>query len=159
LATALVKGISLQWTWRHRTAVEICAGAGGLAEGASAAGLKHLLLVDRSEVCEKVLKHNRPWNESAVKIADIRNLDLKPFRRRVGLLSGGPPCQPWSQSGLRLGAEDQRDLLGSLPTIVADIEPEVFLFENVPGLASEQNHAYLKDVIKRLQSPGGKLKY
>jgi DNA (cytosine-5)-methyltransferase 1 len=49
--------------------------------------------------------------------------------------------------------------LGSLPALVADIEPEVFLFENVPGLASEQNHPYLKDVIKRLQSPGGKLKY
>lgn len=159
LGRALIEGISLQWPWRCRTAIEICAGAGGLAEGAAAAGLEHLLLVDRSEACERVLKHNRPWPPSAVELSDIRAFDFKQFRRRVGLLSGGPPCQPWSQSGLRLGAEDQRDLLGSLPSLVAAIEPEVFLFENVPGLASEQNHPYLKDVVKGLQSPEGKLKY
>jgi DNA (cytosine-5)-methyltransferase 1 len=46
-----------------------------------------------------------------------------------------------------------------LPSIVGAIEPEAFLFENVPGLASDQNRAYLNDVIRRLQTPGSHLKY
>jgi len=39
------------------------------------------------------------------------------------------------------------------------MEPEAFLFENVPGLASEQNRGYLNDVVRRLQAPDRDLKY
>src|ERR1035437_2040860 len=159
LARALVRGIETQRPFTCRTAVEICAGSGGLAEGAAAIRLEHLALVDASETCETILKHNRPWATSSVKRSDVRELDFKAFQRRVGLLSGGPPCQPWSQSGLRQGNEDRRDLLGSLPSIVAEIEPEAFLFENVPGLASEQNRPYFNDVIRRLRAPDRHLKY
>jgi site-specific DNA-cytosine methylase len=159
LAQALVRGIEAQRPFSSRTAIEICAGAGGLAEGAAAIRLEHLLLVDASVTCEAILKHDRPWPANSVKCSDVRKVDFMGFRGRVGLLSGGPPCQPWSRSGFRRGNEDDRDLLGSLPSIVAAIEPEAFLFENVPGLASEQNRAYLNDVIRRLQAPDRHLKY
>jgi site-specific DNA-cytosine methylase len=159
LARALVRGIEAQRPFTRRTAVEICAGAGGLAEGAASIRLEHLLLIDTSQICESILKHNRPWPTSSAKCLDVREFDFRTLRGQVGLLSGGPPCQPWSQSGLRRGNEDRRDLLGSLPSVVRKIEPEVFLFENVPGLASEQNRSYLNDVIRRLRSPGNDLKY
>lgn len=159
LAQALVRGIEAQRPFTSRTAIEICAGSGGLAEGAAAVELEHLLLVDASPICEVILKHDRPWPANSVRCSDVRNVDFTEFRGRVGLLSGGPPCQPWSRSGFRRGNEDARDLLGSLPSIVAAIEPEAFLFENVPGLASDQNRAYLHDVIRRLRTPDRQLKY
>src|SRR5262249_11862838 len=72
---------------------------------------------------------------------------------------GGPPCQPWSRSGFGLGHDDQRDLLGHIHEAVADIQPEVFLFENVPGLASLQNEPYLRALLERLRYPAPALRY
>jgi site-specific DNA-cytosine methylase len=159
LARALVAGISEHVEWKCRTAVEICAGTGGLAEGAAAAGLEHLLLADHSDVCGTLLRRDRHWHADRVLVGDVREIDFAKFEGRVGLFSGGPPCQPWSQSGLRQGHEDQRDLLGELHELVAVIKPEAFLFENVPGLASGQNAAYLKALLDRLRRPGHELRY
>lgn len=159
LATAILRGIDASWNWENRTAVEICAGIGGLAEGAAAVGLEHLLLMDHSRVCGSLLRNSRPWSANAVRVGDIRSFDYTPLRGRVGLLSGGPPCQPWSLSGHRLGQADERDLLGELPDIVARVLPEVFLFENVPGLTTTVNLPYLTDLVWRLRAPARDVSY
>ena len=159
LATALVTGIGKEWQWEQRTAVEICAGIGGLARGAVAAGLEHLLLIDASDVCAKILRHQRPWTSSRVVEEDVRKFDFSAFTDRVGLLSGGPPCQPWSQSGHRWGEADRRDLLGMMPELVATVRPEVFLFENVPGLAMFDEGRYLNNLIESLRQPTRELRY
>jgi site-specific DNA-cytosine methylase len=153
LATALVKGIAKERTWQQPTVLEICAGIGGLAHGAAAAGLEHLLLIDASDACAMILRHRRSWPEDRVVEGDVRRHDFMPFAGRVGLLSGGPPCQPWSLSGLRGGDADRRDLLGTMPELVATVRPEVFLLENVPGLAMFANGRYLNDLIWRLREP------
>ena len=159
LAGALLRGMESVWTWNRPTAVEICAGAGGLAEGAATIGLEHLLLIDHEDTCGDLLRASRPWQPERVVVGDVLGHDFSGLADRVGLLSGGPPCQPWSRSGLRRGSEDPRDLLGHLPKLVADIRPETFLFENVPGLASSENTEYLQDVVGRLRSPGRGLAY
>ena len=151
LAVALIQGIVHERSWLNRTAIEICAGIGGLADGAAAAGLEHLILIDASETCVSLLRHNRPWSPNRVAQEDVRSFDFSPFRGRVGLFSGGPPCQPWSQSGLHRGSADRRDLLGLMPEIVATVRPEVFLFENVPGLAMYDEGRYLRDLVWRFR--------
>jgi len=159
LAIALLSGISREWSWRKPTAVEVCAGIGGLAEGAAASGLEHLLLLDASEACTKLLRHNRSWASDIVHLDDVRSFDFSGFRNRVGLLSGGPPCQPWSQSGHHLGDADTRDLLGVMPDLVSVIRPEVFVFENVPGLALFNDGQYLRDLVWRFRQPTQGLRY
>ncbi len=159
LARAVLTGVDRTWTWHHRTAIEICAGIGGLAEGSAAIGLEHLLLVDHSDVCGKLLRKRHYWPADRVMVSDLHAVDFSAYQRKVGLLSGGPPCQPWSQSGHQLGHRDERDLLGSIHEVVAVIEPEVFVFENVPGLASRQNEPYLLALVERLRSPGLGLRY
>jgi site-specific DNA-cytosine methylase len=159
LARALIKGICQEWKWEHTTSVEICAGIGGLAEGGASAGLEHLLLFDASETCAKLLRHDRPWSPKRVLHQDIRGYDFSSLRGHVGLLSGGPPCQPWSLSGVRLGDADDRDLLGGMPALVATIQPEVFLFENVPGLAMFNDGRYLNELVWRFRSPSPDLRY
>lgn len=154
LARELVAAIDERVRWENKTAIEICAGIGGLATGAAAAGLEHLLLLDHSEVCGELLKHDRPWSDEAVNVAALGEFDFSSFKGAVGLLSGGPPCQPWSQSGLRRGQSDDRDLLGSLPELVSEVDPEAFLFENVPGLASAENLLYLEHLVEQLRCSG-----
>ena len=159
LAAALVAGIGEEWQWEQRTAVEICAGIGGLARGAVAAGLEHLLLIDASNICAKILRHQQLWTSCCVVEDDVRKFDFSALAGRVGLLSGGPPCQPWSQSGHRRGQADRRDLLGMMPELLATIRPEVFLFENVPGLAMFGEGRYLNDLIQCLRQPVRELRY
>jgi site-specific DNA-cytosine methylase len=143
----------------NATSVEICAGVGGLAEGVAAAGLEHLALVEVSEVCGHLLRNHRPWPAEAVHIQDVRTFDFSPFVGQVGLLAGGPPCQPWSRSGQGRGRSDERDLLGNLPGLLQVIRPEVFLFENVPGLLANVHRSYLSDLVERLRHPADGLSY
>ena len=159
LAKALLKAICDEWNWKNRTAVEICAGIGGLAEGGAVCGLEHLMLMDASPDCVKLLQRKRSWASDRVKVGDVRTHDFSAFRDRIGLLSGGPPCQPWSQGGQRLGEADERDVLGHMPELVSIVRPEVFLFENVPGLALFAEGRYLRDLVWRLREPSQNLRY
>jgi site-specific DNA-cytosine methylase len=155
MARAIAGALDELMPWENRTALEFCAGIGGLAEGAASIGLDHLALVDHSEDCAYLLRNGRAWDGRVVHVSDVKEFDFSKYAGKVGLLSGGPPCQPWSQAGHGLGASDERDLLGDVPHIVNDVAPEAFVIENVPGLTSDQNLPYLEDVVRRLRSPGG----
>lgn len=159
LARVVLKAVDEVWDWQKQTALEICAGIGGLAEGAAHAGLEHEALIDIAPVAGHLLRERRAWSADAVHVGDVREFDYKGFAERIGLLSGGPPCQPWSQSGHRRGYDDERDLLRHLDSIVQVVRPEVFVFENVPGLATPTNEPYLRHVIESLRRPGAGLRY
>lgn len=166
LARAVINGVASVWDWKNLTAIEICAGAGGLASGANyIAGMKHVLVLDQWPPACEILRHRctvkvsdaeaRPikaWPVESVRCQDVHEYDFSPYKRGIGLLSGGPPCQPWSQGGLRAGSTDSRDLLGYIHELVSLIEPEVFVFENVPGLACEQNTGYFEKVLDSLRN-------
>ena len=159
LAKAIVAGMAKVRPFSTCTSVEICAGSGGLAEGSADAGLEHLLLVDVNKPAGHLLSNGRRWSAEAVTVGDVRAVDFKAYAGQVGLLSGGPPCQPWSLSGARRGQDDPRDLLGSLSHIIADVQPEAFLFENVPGLSAAANAEYLQHVVRSLRRPSRDLHY
>jgi DNA (cytosine-5)-methyltransferase 1 len=67
---------------------------------------------------------------------DIRGVDFRSFKGAVDLVAGGPPCQPWSDGGKRMGKDDPRDGLPSFIKAVGDVEPRAFLMENVAGLTT-----------------------
>lgn len=159
VARALVQAIVDTVSLENRTAVEICAGAGGLAEGSARAGLEHLGLIEMSSPAVQVLERSPMWSADQVHCADVRSFDFRLWRNEVGVLSGGPPCQPWSQAGQRKGALDERDLMGWVPELVGQLAPEAFLFENVPGLLSDANRSYLGDVVQRLRDAAGERSY
>lgn len=69
------------------------------------------------------------WNE------DIRFLNGKPFKDKIDLFIGGSPCQSFSISGKRLGLEDTRGtLFYEYARLVDEMQPKVFIYENVPGM-------------------------
>ena len=66
---------------------------------------------------------------------DLKTFEWERFSRRVDILSGGFPCQPFSAAGRRQGDNDPRHLW---PYIVDGIKrlhrPSIIFFENVEGI-------------------------
>ena len=66
---------------------------------------------------------------------DARNFDATPYKGKVDLFVGGAPCQAFSMVGRRLGFEDARGtLFYEFARVIKEVEPKVFIFENVKGL-------------------------
>lgn len=115
------------------TSAELFAGAGGLALGLEKAGFHHILLNEVDHCACETLRLNRPdWN---VMEGDVHDIDFTPFKGKVDFLSGGFPCQAFSYAGKRLGFEETRGtLFFELARAVKEIQPMVFMGENVRGL-------------------------
>ena len=64
---------------------------------------------------------------------DARTFDGKPWRGVVDILIAGYPCKPYSVSGKRLGADDERDLWPEVLRIVSECQPRAVFLENVEG--------------------------
>ena len=120
---------------RDFTSVELFAGAGGLALGMEKAGFRHVLLNEFDPMACRTLRRNRPdWN---VLEGDVHNVDFSPLHGLVDFLSGGFPCQAFSYAGKKGGLNDTRGtLFFELARAVKQIQPKVFLCENVKGLLS-----------------------
>lgn len=123
---------------REYTSVELFAGGGGLALGMHKAGFRHLLLNEFDKDACATLKKNMPdWN---VVQGDIHDIDFTPYHGQVDFLSGGFPCQAFSYAGKRLGFEETRGtLFFELARAVKEIQPKVFMAENVKGLLEHDN--------------------
>ena len=66
---------------------------------------------------------------------DIRLLDGSDFKGSVDLFVGGSPCQSFSSVGQQLGLEDTRGtLFYDFARLIKEIEPKVFIYENVRNL-------------------------
>ena len=66
---------------------------------------------------------------------DICLLDGNDFKGKVDLFVGGSPCQSFSQIGFQKGLEDSRGtLFYEFARLVKEIEPKVFIYENVRNL-------------------------
>jgi len=66
---------------------------------------------------------------------DIRTFDGTKYRGTT-LVTGGFPCQPFSQAGLRRGKEDDRYLWHEMLRVVRECQPAWVVAENVDGLTS-----------------------
>lgn len=125
------------------TAVELCAGAGGLSLGLEKAGFKPEVLIDNDRHACATLRLNRPeWNTIE---ADLRAFDLSSWQG-IDLLSGGLPCPPYSVAGLQRGPDDERDLFPRMLEVVDQVLPRAILIENVRGLMGSK----FKDVRDRV---------
>ncbi len=137
---------------RPYTSVELFAGAGGLALGMEMAGFHHVLLNEIDADACATLRLNRP--EWRVAEQDIASISFRPWHGKVDFLSGGFPCQAFSYAGKQGGFADTRGtLFFELARAVKEIEPKVFLCENVRGLAAHDGGRTLgviKDTIRSL---------
>lgn len=147
-------------TPRQFTTIELFAGAGGLALGIEQAGFETLGLVEIDKDAADTLKQNRPnWRVLNEDIAKISCLDLPEFfglqKGELDLLSGGAPCQSFSYAGKRLGLEDARGtLFYHYAKFLEQLQPKMFLFENVRGLLSHDHGRTYQTITDIFKSTG-----
>lgn len=138
---------------RDYNSVELFAGGGGLALGMALAGFHHVLLNEFETFACKTLKVNKPeWN---VIEGDVRHINFKPLRGKIDFLSGGFPCQAFSYAGKGAGFNDTRGtLFFELARAVKEIQPKVFMGENVKGLISHEEGRTFKTICNAIAELG-----
>lgn len=127
--------------------IDLFSGAGGLLRGFMDADLSPEFSVEMWEPAVRTHRSNYPnvplWDRD---IRTIKNEELQPYREKVDLIVGGPPCQGFSTIGKRLVKDPRNELVFEFIRFVKVIKPKVFLMENVRGLLST-NKGLIKEAI------------
>jgi DNA (cytosine-5)-methyltransferase 1 len=139
-------------------AVELFAGAGGLGMGVSLAGFKATDIVEWDDNCFSTLQFNRsrlvrPVSHWPITHCDVRDVNFTRHEGKVHLVSGGPPCQPFSLAGKHRAHGDARDMFPQAIRAVREIKPEAFIFENVKGLTRLAFSNYLEYIKLQMKHP------
>lgn len=139
-------------------AIELFAGAGGLGMGISRSGFETAAVIERDRYCCDTIRENQVRGMEPVCAwplieGDVREFDFRPFEGGIDLVSGGPPCQPFSLGGKHRGYGDHRDMFPEAVRAVREIRPRAFLFENVKGLTRTGFASYFEYIRLQLTYP------
>ena len=124
------------------TALSLFSGAGGLDHGLGRSQWDILAHVEMNASAAETLRLNKADNviQSPIEAVDPKALrsSLRLKKGELALLAGGPPCQPFTTTGLRKAISDRRasTLFPSYLRFVDAFEPQALLIENVDGMLS-----------------------
>lgn len=139
-------------------AVELFAGAGGLAMGVSLAGFESLAVIERDKwACDTIRENQRRGfplvREWPLREGDVREFDWSSLPEGIDLLAGGPPCQPFSMGGKHKAFGDERDMFPATVDVIRALRPRSFLIENVKGLTRSSFANYYQYILLQLEFP------
>lgn len=151
--------------------LSLFAGCGGIDLGFQWAGFVTVAGVEIKQFACDTLKKNHP----NIKVfgppkydGDVRNFSIETLKEMIGdteidIISGGPPCQPFSiAASQRFYKNDERykrkgdqdnekgNLLPEYIRIINEIRPKVFVIENVAALISWNDGKFLSESLKAL---------
>ena len=143
------------------TVISTFAGCGGSSLGYRLAGFDELLAVEWDNNAVQTFKINFP--EVAVYHGDIANLSgiecmklAGVSRGELDVLDGSPPCQGFSTAGKRKYDDPRNSLFREYARLLDELQPRVFVMENVTGMIKGyMKQAYL-EAIKTLRACGYK---
>lgn len=138
--------------------IELFAGAGGLALGFASQRVIHKAVVEWNTHACNTIRINKQaqvhpishWPD--VIEGDVRKFDYSAFSN-IDLITGGPPCQPFSLGGKHGGFLDARDMFPQAVRAVRETQPRAFVFENVQGLTRAAFSEYLNYILLQLEYP------
>jgi DNA (cytosine-5)-methyltransferase 1 len=126
-------------------------GIGGFSLAARWMGWETLAWCEWNEFGQKVLRYHFPEAEGH---GDITKTDFKKYANRIDILTGGFPCQPYSQAGKRLGTEDDRHLWPEMLRVIGEVQPPYVVGENVYGITNWNGGLVFNEVQVDLESKG-----
>lgn len=128
--------------------VDLFAGIGGFHYGIGAAaaklgmGVQTQLVSEITKSCRLVYEQNHGNPESIQ--GDINEISLKKFvNGEADFLTAGFPCQPFSNSGRKMGLSDPRgQFYERIQEIIKAFRAKAFILENVPGMTKNGGKSF-----------------
>jgi len=126
-------------------------GIGGFDLAAEWVGWENIFHCEWNPFGQQVLKHHFP---NSISYNDITKTDFKVHANEIDILTGGFPCQPYSQAGKRLGKADERHLFPEMLRCIKEVKPRWIIGENVRGLVSWNEGLVFNEVYDDLEREG-----
>jgi DNA (cytosine-5)-methyltransferase 1 len=143
--------------------IDLFAGAGGMSLGFEQAGFNVAAAVEVDPVHCAVHKFNFP--QTAVIPKSVAALTGEEIRKAAGIgkknvacVFGGPPCQGFSLIGHRVLEDPRNSLVMDFVRLVAELDAETFVFENVKGLTVGKQRAFLDELVEAFDKHGYKVR-
>lgn len=127
-------------------ALDLFAGCGGLSLGIECAGINTIGYEMNEDCCAT-------YENNLHSVCNRGVLSVNSQFPNARIVLGGPPCQPFSRRGRRAGAEDARNGFPAFIEAIRQINPDIWVCENVKGLP-EQNREYYEAVVRELHELG-----
>ena len=122
---------------RPQNVISFCSGYGGIELGLRRAGVdvRTVSYVEIEAFCQANLanKIEEGWMDSAPIWSDLKTFPAESFYGKVDGITGGYPCQPFSNAGKRAGEDDPRHLWPYIRKHIQTISPRWVFLENVEG--------------------------
>ena len=148
-------------TTKAITHLSLCAGYDGIGIGLERVlpNLRAIAYVEIEAfaIANLVSKMESEQLDAAPIYSDVKTFPYKEFCGRVDILSGGFPCQPFSNAGARKGVEDPRHLYPHFSRGIEECKPRICFLENVEGIISSktaEGESVLHYVLKDLERLG-----
>lgn len=126
-------------------------GIGGFDLAAEWMGWENVFHCEWNDFGKKILKYYWP---NAISYDDITKTDFTVHRGKIDILTGGFPCQPYSNAGKRKGKEDERHLWPEMLRAISEIQPRWIVGENVYGLVNWSGGLVFDEVQADLEAAG-----
>lgn len=142
------------------TVIDLFCGAGGLSHGFQSAGHRILAGVDHEEAFESTYVTNH--EDAEFVSADLHEITGSDILEEIGAdtngidgVIGGPPCQGFSLAQANPNPGDQRNFLVTrFIKSVYEIDPDWFLMENVPTIATMEDGAVREYILEQFDKIG-----
>lgn len=125
-------------------------GIGGFALAAHWMDWKNVWHSEIDEFCNRVMNYHFPESKQ---YGDIKKTDWTKVEA-VDLVTGGFPCQPFSQAGRRGGTQDDRYLWPAMFEAIKCVSPTWVVAENVYGILNWSDGMVIDTVLSDLESEG-----
>jgi DNA (cytosine-5)-methyltransferase 1 len=139
--------------------IDLFAGAGGLSLGFEQAGFDVAAAVEIDPIHAAAHAFNFP--NCAVIPKSVERLSGTDIREAAGIgdakvtvVFGGAPCQGFSLIGQRAMEDPRNRLVRDFVRLVAELDADYFVFENVKGITVGRHAEFLKELIEAFQSHG-----
>jgi DNA (cytosine-5)-methyltransferase 1 len=131
--------------------ISLFSGIGGFDLAADWMGWENVAHCEWNPFGRRVLNYYWPDADSHI---DITKTDFRKYANKIDILSGGFPCQPYSQAGKRLGTADERHLWPEMLRAIREISPRWIVGENVRGLVNWSEGLVFEEVQTDLEAEG-----
>ena len=133
--------------------LDLFSGIGGFSLGLESTGyFETVAFCEKDEFCKKVLQKH--WSQLKI-YDDVRS--LHDTKIQADVVTGGFPCQAFSQAGLQKGRTDDRWLWNEMFDVIKQVRPRWVIGENVQGIINIEEGMVLRQVQNDLEGEGFKV--